>query len=260
MIQLASLPFEADEVNSNPVPKPSLSNDEVHVWYGGPECIANFGTAPRWRSILSDEEAARGARFLFPEDGQIRLAARVLLRTVLSRYAEVPPEAWQFTSSALGKPSLTGPSQIPPLKFNLSHTRGLIALAVGLDLDLGIDAESLDRHIGKPLIRTALADSEWNQLNRLPVQQQTRRFCEFWTLKEAYLKARGIGLQQPLKDFAFLLDEHRPPRILFSQRLDDVSERWQFWQDHRFPQHTVALAIARPDRTSLAVHTFHATI
>jgi 4'-phosphopantetheinyl transferase len=248
------LPNSPSSLSTEPL---ELAANEIHVWLGGSDCIEDLGVSPSRQSMLTSAERDLCARLVFPEDGAMKRAARVLLRTVLSRYAPVSPESWQFESSPLGKPRIQSEAEIPPLRFNVSHTRGLIAVAVNLHHELGVDVESLERQLGKPLLRSALADSEWHQLMRLAETDRTRRFCEFWTLKEAYLKARGVGLQDSLQDFAFLLETDRPPRILFSQALHQTTEEWQFWQLGPFPSHVAALAVHRPDRCQMIVRTFH---
>jgi 4'-phosphopantetheinyl transferase len=53
-------------------------------------------------------------------------------------------------------------------------------------------------------------------------------FFDFWTLKEAYIKARGMGLSIPLDGFSFLLSDNDRPRITFHDGCPDQPERWDF--------------------------------
>src|SRR5205807_3952580 len=135
---------------------------------------------------------------------------------VLSRYADVSPGGWRFVRSALGKPEvrlppLTLPS--PPrggegkggwgsrsLCFNLTHTRGLAACAVTWDREVGVDAEDWQRQgreLSEGLIRYCLSPEERACLKGLPPAERKRGFFDYWTLKEAYIKARGLGLSLP---------------------------------------------------------------
>ena len=72
-----------------------------------------------------------------------------------------------------------------------------------------------------------------------------------WTLKEAWLKACGLGLTVPLDDFAFDVSGSRP-RISFGPQLDEHTADWQF---RVYPQHDyrVALAVRCPESVALDV-------
>lgn len=84
-------------------------------------------------------------------------------------------------------------------------------------------------------------------MRALPATAQPRAFFEYWTLKEAYIKARGMGLAIPLADFAFTLAPPAPPAIRFVEGFDDQPGRWQFWQASPTALHRLALAVTRDD-------------
>jgi 4'-phosphopantetheinyl transferase len=81
-------------------------------------------------------------------------------------------------------------------------------------------------------------------LRALPAAEQPRAFFEYWTLKEAYIKARGLGLALPLHQFAFALRPGQPPLVRFEPGFDDEAH-WQFWQGWPTPVHRVSLAVER---------------
>ena len=89
------------------------------------------------------------------------------------------------------------------------------------------------------------APDEVRDLRALPADDQPRAFFDYWTLKEAYIKARGMGLSLPLDQFAFALHDGQPPTIRFAPGFDDVEERWQFWQAWPTATHRLALAVER---------------
>lgn len=160
-------------------------------------------------AVLDAEERARAARFRFASDRQLYVQAHTLLRRALSRHAEVAPHAWRFERGADGKPALCRRRHpdLQALRFNLSHCRGLAAVVVAREREVGIDVEPLDAmHDPAELAPTILADceqGEWRRLGEDPLSQ--RRFLlTRWTLKEAALKACGSGLSRhPPRELAF---------------------------------------------------------
>ena len=110
---------------------------------------------------------------------------------------------WLFFYGEHGKPALASPWDKSQLRFNLSHSAGLALIAVSLGFDIGVDVEHLSRKVGqmKDLAKRFFAPGEYEQLCALPREEQRRAFFCCWTRKEAYLKAVGTGLVQPLKNF-----------------------------------------------------------
>jgi 4'-phosphopantetheinyl transferase len=165
---------------------------------------------------------------------------------MLSRYAHVPPAQWTFIENVHGRPEiLDRPRGVPDLRFNISHTEGLIACAVTIGREVGVDVEHIGRRLTHDVAGRFFAPSEVTELTRLPDEEQQRVFFDYWTLKEAYIKARGFGLALPLADFAFTLAPPSPPRIAFEPGLDDDPATWQFAQDWPTPQHRLAIAVRR---------------
>ena len=133
----------------------------------------------------------------------------------------------------------------PDLRFNISHTDGLIACAVTIGREVGVDVEHVGRHLTHDVAGRFFAAEEVTDLQALPPDDQQRIFFDYWTLKEAYIKARGFGLALPLGDFAFKLNPPHPPAITFAPSLDDDPSTWQFMQDWPTPQHRLGLAVRR---------------
>jgi 4'-phosphopantetheinyl transferase len=232
----------------------ALAFDQVHVWYAATAEPLDPAAAARFRGWLSAEETARYQRFKFERDRQQYLWTHALGRSVLSRYVPVQPEEWQFSAGKFGRPEIESPELDKPLRFNLSRTRGMVACAVGWDRELGVDVENIEReNLGLELISRYFARSEIEALNQLPADQQRRRFFDYWTLKEAYLKARGWGLSAPLDKFWFHLEPGQRPRIAFESSLADDPAAWQFNQFKPTAQHLIALAASRTNQADLEV-------
>lgn len=162
--------------------------------------------------------------------------SRALIRTVLSGYCAVEPLELRFATSPAGKPRVELPEGTG-LEFSLAHTEGIAVLLVGRDRAVGVDVESERRPLSADLPRRLLGPGELEGLRALPPARRSVRFLEHWTLKEAYAKARGSGLELPLAGWQFAIDERgvRP-------RLDPAPERWWFALAPSAPGFVIALA------------------
>lgn len=209
----------------------TLEPGEVHVWYCWTAQCLQRGLADYYRSLLSAEEQARLLRFHFEYLQHEYLVTRALCRITLSRYVHRHPADWRFRVNAYGRPEIDMPGDSAPLRFNLSNARSLVACAITRSADAGVDVEETDR----PGETVGIADhffspTEVVALQAQPPERQRQRFFEYWTLKESYIKARGMGLSIPLDRFSF--DVARPGHIDFDvdPALEDDAARWTFWQ------------------------------
>jgi len=202
-----------------------------------------------YKALLSKDEHERMARLVFDRDQRAFVITRAHVRTMLSRYAAVTPTDWRFVENVHGRPEiLDRPAGTPDLRFNISHTDGLIACAVTIGREVGVDVEHTGRHLTHDIAGRFFAPDEVADLRKLPRHDQERVFFDYWTLKEAYIKARGFGLALPLGEFAFKLNPPGPPAITFLPSLDDDPSTWQFMQDWPTPQHRLGLAVRRTGR------------
>jgi 4'-phosphopantetheinyl transferase len=229
--------------HARPVDHEDLPQGETHVWLARPE---DAGPAELARCLagLSEDERARHDRFWFARDRTTFAVAHAMVREALAGYTGVPPTAWRFAAGTHGRPEIAHPTEPLGLRFNLSHTRGLVAVAVSREVDVGIDVEDTTRRSSTLRIaRRYFAPAEVEALEHAPETEQRRLFFRFWTLKEAYLKACGLGLGVPLRDFGFELGPlGGSPRIWFAARRSDDPGAWQL--EERTPTATHALAVA----------------
>lgn len=204
-------------------------------------------------TLLTADETARRARFIRAIDQRTFVVTRALIRMTLSTYGPTPPRDWRFETNQHGCPAIVeAQAGVPRLAFNVSHTQGLVALAVTRGQLVGIDVERVDRVVRDDIAGRYFAPSEVRDLRALPAAAQPRAFFEYWTLKEAYIKARGMGLAIPLGDFAFALAPPAPPAIRFVEGFDDQPGRWQFRQLWPTDVHRLSLAVTC-DSADLAV-------
>lgn len=236
---------------SNLVSAPSAVSDTAVLvrW------LALEGVAPgAWEALarlLDDDELARAARFSSARDRQAHVAAHALVRVLLSSQAPRPPEDWRFAANAHGRPEVAGEPGVPPLRFNLSHTRGLVAVAVTLTHDVGIDAEAIEpRRLRMALAERFFAPAEVALVKALPEAERAEALFALWTLKEACLKAMGRGLAVPLDAFALTL---APLGVSFRDALAEDPRRWLLRRLRPTPAHALALALRHPEPASVAV-------
>ncbi len=197
-----------------------LSQHDVHVW----QVNLNVPT-PQHRSLetlLSPDECQRAERYRFDRDRNWFVVARATLRTILSEYLGTDPRELQFATGSHGKPSLATTSVGGMVQFNLSHSHGKALYAIALGREVGIDLECIRPVEADKLAQRFFSDREYQTLASLSPEQQQRQFFQYWTCKEAYLKATGDGLTQ-LQQVEIALD---PPRI---HSIDDnpfLASRW----------------------------------
>ena len=227
------------------------AHGEAHVWYGDTEVLADPLSARAYRNLLSDKERYRESRFQFDRDQRQFLFAHVLLRVVLSRYLGCRPRAIEFGKNYYGKPTLVHP-EASEFEFNISHTSGLAVCAVGNGCHVGVDVERASRDVDElALARRYFSPSEYELLASAPVMNRRQVFYRLWTLKESYIKARGIGLSIPLADFSFDFQANESPTISFSGTIDDSPSDWHFSGIELTDHHHAALALHVPQGAKL---------
>ena len=199
----------------------------------------------RLLSLLSTDEQQRYARFRYDRDRRLFLVAHALLRTTLSEFGCLQPEAWRFRTNEHGKPFLDPEEGDPPLRFNLTHAAGLAACVVCRGTEVGVDTEHLGRVTDPGLAGRFFAPSEQAQLVGLDGEDHRRAFFDIWTLKESYVKARGIGVSLPLRSFAFTLPADDRDPIGFSPPPDDPDDGWRFFRFRPTTGHTLAVTAGR---------------
>lgn len=224
----------------------ALPPGQAHLWHVSLDEVGDPALLASYRAVMSPEETQRHQRYRFERDRLQYLVTRALVRGTLSRYANVDPAAWTFRDNAYGRPEIAGPDGHSALRFNLSNTHGMVVCLVAYGREVGVDVEDTCRLSQTSEIADRFfAPAEVAALRALPVSQQRHRFFEYWTLKEAYIKARGMGLAIPLEKFAFLLEPGSPVRIVIDPSLGDDATRWQFAQFALSPRHTSAAAVER---------------
>jgi 4'-phosphopantetheinyl transferase len=220
---------------------------EIHLWLAFYDEITEEHLHSAYRELLSAAEKEQEQRFYFAKDRRRYLITRALVRTVLSRYLSIHPKEWIFSTNAYGRPDIANrQARDACLVFNISHTHSLIVLGVTKRRALGVDVENFRaREVSIDIADRYFAPQEVAVLTAAPPHQQQYRFFEYWTFKEAYIKARGMGLSLPLEKFSFFYPDDRAVQIAIQPELDDDSVRWQFWQFRPTSEYMVAICAER---------------
>jgi 4'-phosphopantetheinyl transferase len=221
-----------------------MTDPAIHIFLGSLDVVDTPEIASACCELLCPSEAQQAERFTSDRRAREYVFAHALVRAALSRLAhEVAPAAWRFTRDSHGRPFISYRQRSDPLHFSLSHTDGFVACAVSRCERVGIDVEATDRRAAHlEIARTFFAPSELADLISLPPAQQKDRFFDLWTLKEAYAKARGMGLQIALDEFSIHVAPAGELGITFSRDLRDDPDRWRFSLLSPTPRHRLAVA------------------
>jgi 4'-phosphopantetheinyl transferase len=217
-----------------------MNKEILHLWYAYPDDLLEEEAVEACARLLSEEERARWQTFKFDRHRREYLATHALARTALSYHGPLPPEAWRFEINAYGKPAIEPRCG---LCFNLSNSPGLVVCLISQGAEVGVDVEPHERagsiaEVGPRMFSLR----ELEQLGDLRDYERPERALRLWTLKEAYIKARGMGLALPLNKFSFLFEGAERIRMELDASLGDEPEHWQFClMDQR--GHCIALMV-----------------
>lgn len=169
---------------------------------------------------------------------------REMARTLVGQALGKAPDAWRWREGPHGRPEIDAP--VTDLHFNLSHSAGLVACALARGRAVGVDIESLNR----PAPDRAIVPRYCSPDEAADIQAQgdawPARFLRYWTLKEAYLKARGLGIAVPLSDISFHVDCD-DIRVTFERSLAGTDNRWAFRLIAPSATHLLAIAASTED-------------
>jgi len=215
----------------------------IHLYQ--PDSIAQSTTC-----LLDHQEQARANTFAFDKDKALYIAAHTFLRQTLSQYAPLSSEQWKFQQNTYGKPSIANIGY-ERLHFSLSYTQGFVACAISEETTVGFDVEKVTSLPDlDTLCHYALSTKEAKDvLGITDLEQRKQRFFTYWTLKEAYIKARGMGLSLPLQQFTLEQNKH----LNWQLQSDETSplmqhEMWRF--EHKEINHYhLSLCVPKSDHT-----------
>ena len=197
-------PGPASLVWLSPPPSLALIRNEVRVWLIRADeaelcsaCCAD---------LLSLAERERAARFKFEKDRRLYTVAHAALRSLLAGYLNVAPGDLEFEIGPRGKPRLAPTFNKDSLEFNLSHSSEVALIAMNREREIGVDVEQVKKEFAfAEVAERYFTTREVSAIRALPEDLQRRAFYQCWTSKEAFLKAKGVGLSGELDEVEIVL-------------------------------------------------------
>jgi 4'-phosphopantetheinyl transferase len=194
--RLSDVLVESDLHWEDPSREITLGYEDLHVWRA--RLDQSNSCTGQCRGSLSGDERTRAGRFRFQKDCERFIARRVILRTILGYYLGIAPAHIEFTYGDFGKPELSFPTRTD-LRFNLSHSDGLVFCVVALGASVGVDVERIREVAEADKIVTSYFSSreaaDWRSLSS---EERLQAFFRHWTRKEARSKAIGCGIANEL--------------------------------------------------------------
>lgn len=232
-----------------------IEDNQVHLWVIKPQDITN---TDKLKSLLTKTELEKVNRYRHSKSQHTALITRAFIRSVLSQYSNTVAQEWLFEITTLGKPELKNPPL--PLRFNLSHNNELIICAVCLEHNIGCDIENLSRKISvEAIAKRYFSDCEYQVIKNSDKSIQNSTFFEYWTLKEAFVKATGLGISQGLDRFSFTIGEKTRSNMnnnISIQFAENCSEKHpQEWFNYLiYPdnKHCIGLSVEDKNRANTA--------
>ena len=206
-----------------PVPKNSILRPaELHLWRvrcdGAPE------TPEHYENLLSPDEKERARRFVIKEARRDFIVSRGVLRELLAMYLNTRPADIVLRYGIHGKPHVSRGEAQPSVRFNVSHSNGLAVLAFSQG-EVGVDIERVRAEFpGREIAGRFFSEQEIAELGKLAPEESRGAFFLCWTRKEAYVKARGGGLQIPLRSFSVRLGENEEQQLV-----DEGGKEWSLY-------------------------------
>ena len=179
------------------------------------------------QQVLGPDELTRANRFHFEKDRRYFIAARAGLRKLLGNYLKVDAAEIRLTYNKYGKPSLAESLNKSAISFNLAHSGGLGLYGFSLGRRIGVDLEYVrPEFTGHEIAQQYFSQREATELERVPLALRNQAFFNCWTRKEAFIKALGLGLSLPLKEFDVSLAPTAPAALLETRWSPQEASRW----------------------------------
>lgn len=211
---MAESPDRLDDFRPTARPAARPAWREVHLWSANLKPTG--ARVEELRRLLTVEEKARADRFHFDRHRRRFIVRRGVLRLLLAGYLADDPAQVRLAEGEKGKPfALQDAAWSEQLHFNLTDSKNLAVYAFTRGAELGVDVEILrPMPDALQLAERFFSAEEQERLRRVPPEGRSHAFFNCWTRKEAYIKAIGEGLSEPLDRFSVTLLPDEPARFV----------------------------------------------
>lgn len=220
----------------------TLKQNTVHIWLA--QLNDFYPKLAELRSILSKVEIEKANRFHFEKHQKRYSVSQGLLRRLLGHYSNQEPCSIELAKGYHGKPYIEGSN----IKFNVSHSNEYAMYAFTLNDELGIDLEYWrERKYLDGIIDSNFSELEQRLYYQLPSSLKTASFYQGWTCNEAFIKAIGMGLSFPLKDFSVEMDPRKDTQLLNAKPQANIDTTWYLHTLACPEYYSAALATKQPN-------------
>ncbi len=199
-----------------------LKSGEVDLWWFSPD--VDLHQLEGFSRILSFDERDRAVGFRLEKHREQSIITRGMLKILLGRYLQIEPMDLHFDYDQFGKPHLDSSSDSTSLRFNLSHSYELALCAVAWNREVGVDVEWINKDsTWEEVSETFFFPREVKDIHRVPANERQKRFLEYWTCKEAYIKATGRGHLVALNEVEVFLRQNEA-QVRLPSRLRTIKD------------------------------------
>lgn len=239
-----------------------MLQNSIHVWITDIDRVDDPYLKDVYRSILSADELERLERLKFEKDQNSFLVSHAMVRSVLSNYVEIAPKDLQFKTSANGKPTVfCEEGKSLPLEYNMSHSGKYAVMVATNEIVCGIDVEKINAERNfLDIAADYFSSKEVIDLKSVLESDQAHRFYTYWTLKEAYIKAKGETIGSSINKVSF--DVHHPEQIRVQLNeahgfgVGENCEGWQFHSQLLDSEYVMSLALQHENPFDFKIELF----
>jgi 4'-phosphopantetheinyl transferase len=202
--------------------RPLKSDD---IWVCKCEWDKQFLVLPQLTLLLSREELAKAHRYRYVTDRDRHVVLWAGLRLIIGSLVSASPRTLRFERSQTGKPALSHPPV--SLSFNATRAGPFVVFAISWSGPVGVDVEEVRPEIETgEIVKRFFHPQERHEYETLLDDLKPAAFFRSWTLKESYLKVRGVGLPFGLDRVHVTIDPREHPRLIAVEGMQDEQDRW----------------------------------
>lgn len=197
----------------------------IDIWYM-PIKVISADTIKYYHSFLSKNEISHCDTFYFSKEKNRYLLTRYMIGKLLYEYTGDINMSLKLEYNPWGRPFIPSAHNLFKIDFNISHNDEYIVCCIVSEGKIGIDIESYSKHRSPFIAEDFMAGPEIADLKDKSGPEWNKRFIEFWTLKESFIKGVGKGMSIPLDSFYFLINKSNIR--FFDEKSQGSSDDWHF--------------------------------